>query len=116
LRQRVLVAATSPTPWPEACAELNEASQVPWTLLSAGDPFDTFKKQLRVACQAGCSGFVAGRAVWQEVVKLSGEERADFLTNTARRRLAELSEITLEHGLPWSGRYSKVRVDERWFQ
>jgi hypothetical protein len=33
-------------------AILNEASQVPWTLLSAGDPFETFRRQLRVACQS----------------------------------------------------------------
>lgn len=101
--------------WAEACAELNEASRVPWTLLSAGDPFETFKKELRVACQAGCSGFVGGRAIWQEAVQLSGEERANFLANVARRRLAELTEIGVECGLPWSSRYSVSQVGEHWF-
>jgi tagatose 1,6-diphosphate aldolase len=105
-----------PALWAEACAELNAACQVPWTLLSAGEPFETFKQQLRVACQAGASGFVAGRAIWQEAVELSGVERADFLSNTACQRLAELSEIAREFGVPWSTRYSKVRVGEDWFQ
>ncbi len=102
--------------WAEACAELNAASQVPWTLLSAGEPFETFKQQVHVACCAGASGFVAGRAIWQEAVELSGEERINFLTKTARRRLTELAEIALEHGVPWHTRYSKTQVDEFWFQ
>jgi tagatose 1,6-diphosphate aldolase len=104
-----------PAAWAEACAELNAASQVPWTLLSAGEPFETFKQQLQVACQAGASGFVAGRAIWQEAVRLSGQERIKFLTDTARRRLLDLSELAREFGVPWSKRYAKTGVDERWF-
>jgi tagatose-1,6-bisphosphate aldolase len=104
------------TIWAEACSELNEVSKVPWTLLSAGDSFDIFKEQVRVACQTGSSGFVVGRSVWQEVVNLPKQERADFLANTACRRLAELSEIALEHGVPWTLRSSKPPVDDLWFQ
>jgi tagatose 1,6-diphosphate aldolase len=104
------------TVWAEACAELNEASNVPWTLLSAGDEFETFKQQLRIACQAGCSGFVAGRAIWQEAARLSGDEQTNFLIDTARQRLIELSEIALRYAVPWSARYSKRQIDERWFQ
>lgn len=102
--------------WVEACAELNEASQVPWSLLSAGEPFETFKQQLQIACQAGCSGFVAGRAIWQELVRLPVEEWASFLTETACQRLMELSEIGCEYGAPWYRRYSLPKVDEFWFQ
>lgn len=102
--------------WAEACAELNEASQVPWSLLSAGEPFETFKQQLQIACQAGCSGFVAGRAIWQEMVRLPAEEWARFLTETACQRLMELSEIGNEYGAPWYRRYSLPNVDEFWFQ
>jgi tagatose 1,6-diphosphate aldolase len=101
--------------WAEACDELNEVSTLPWALLSAGVPFETFKKQLQVACHAGCSGFVAGRAIWQEAAQLSEGERADFLSTTARQRLTELSQIALEHGVPWSKRYSKTQVDQGWF-
>jgi tagatose 1,6-diphosphate aldolase len=105
-----------PALWAEACAEVNAACQVPWTLLSAGEPFEIFKQQLQVACQAGASGFVAGRAIWQEVVHLSHEERVRFLCGTARQRLAELTQIALEFGVPWSTRYSKPQVDEHWFR
>jgi tagatose 1,6-diphosphate aldolase len=104
------------TVWAEACAQLDEVSRIPWTLLSAGVPFETFKQQLRVACQAGCSGFIGGRAIWKEVVDLKVEERANFLRDVARQRLLELRAIALEHGTPWSKRVSGTRIDEHWFQ
>ena len=64
--------------WQDACAELNEASLVPWTLLSGGDSFEAFQKQLRVACQNGCSGFLVGRALWQEAVHLEATNDKSF--------------------------------------
>ncbi|MCL4393866.1 MAG: tagatose 1,6-diphosphate aldolase [Chloroflexi bacterium] len=102
-----------PTRWADACAELDGACIVPWALLSAGEPFDVFKEQLKVACRAHCSGFVAGRAIWQEAVHLSGRDRIDFLSGAARKRLAELTEIAVRHGQAWSARYSPVSADER---
>jgi tagatose 1,6-diphosphate aldolase len=102
--------------WAEACAELNAASKVPWTLLSAGDSFEIFKQQLRVACQAGCSGFLGGRAIWQEAVGLGDEERIHFLSTIARQRFIELQQIALEYGTPWPKRYGDTPVDESWFQ
>lgn len=107
---------TDPRLWAEACAEVNEASAVPWTLLSAGEPFETFKAQLRAACSAGCSGFVAGRALWREAVGLSGDERRRFLTGPALQRLRELTEIALKFGAPWPARFAQPQVDEHWFQ
>ncbi len=44
----------------------NAASSAPWILLSAGVDFDEFAIQVRIACTAGASGFLAGRAVWQD--------------------------------------------------
>jgi tagatose-1,6-bisphosphate aldolase len=105
-----------PGVWAEACAELTEASPVPWTLLSAGESFETFKQQLGVACRAGCSGFVGGRSIWQEAARLAGAAQADFLTNTARRRFLELQQVALAEGTPWTQRFVPGRVDEHWFQ
>jgi tagatose 1,6-diphosphate aldolase len=105
-----------PAVWAEACAELNEASRVPWTLLSAGDSFETFKQQLRVACQTGCSGFVGGRAIWREAIDLSGQQRIDFLDDVASQRVRELHDIALEYGVPWNRRCAPIPVDEHWFQ
>lgn len=101
--------------WHAACAELNEASAAPWALLSGDEPFDTFKQQVRVACEEGCSGFLAGRAVWREAATLTGAARDDFLVNTARRRLEELVEIADQYGKPWQSRYVMPSPDENWY-
>lgn len=102
--------------WADACAELNEASSAPWALLSADEPFDVFKRQLRVACENGCSGFLAGRAVWREAIALSEAERAVFLQTTARKRFQELADIATTHGKAWHTRYAMSRVDENWYR
>ena len=84
------------------CQELNKASRLPWVLLSAGVNFELFKKEVTIASQAGASGFLAGRALWQESVKLrSREERAGFFKHTAAPRLRELAGIARRYGKPW---------------
>jgi tagatose 1,6-diphosphate aldolase len=84
------------------CQELNQASRLPWVLLSAGVDFDSFKRQVEIACKAGASGFLAGRALWQEGAQiLSREERMSFFRNTAAPRLKELAEIADNYGTPW---------------
>lgn len=92
------------------CRELNQASRLPWVLLSAGVDFDSFKKQVEVACKAGASGFLAGRALWQEGAKIrSRKERTNFFRNTAAPRLKELAEIAHRYGIPW---YVKLGAED----
>jgi len=87
------------------CRELDRASRLPWVLLSAGVDFDSFKKQVEIACKAGASGFLAGRALWQEGAQIrSREERMKFFRNTAAPRLEELAEVAGSHGQPWYSR------------
>ncbi len=104
------------------CQELNQASQLPWVLLSAGVDFESFKKQVEIACKAGASGFLAGRALWQEGAQISSRgERMKFFQNTAAKRLKELAELADSYGKPW---YSQMRTDngkialvtEGWYQ
>ncbi len=102
--------------WSKACKTLNDVCRVPWVLLSAGEPYDIFKEQVRIACDQGCSGFVVGRAVWQEAVNLEGQERMEFLKNVALPRLSELSQIAKEHGSAWFSRYPTSPVDEEWYK
>jgi len=84
------------------CRELNNASRLPWVLLSAGVDFESFKKQVELACKAGASGFLAGRALWQEGARIPlRKERMDFFQNTAAPRLRELAEIADTYGKPW---------------
>jgi tagatose 1,6-diphosphate aldolase len=87
------------------CQELNQASRLPWVLLSAGVDFESFRKQVRIACRAGASGFLAGRALWQEGAQIrSRDERMNFFQNTAAPRLKELAEIADSYGKPWYSR------------
>ena len=103
------------------CQELNQASQLPWVLLSAGVDFDSFKKQVKIACRAGASGFLAGRALWQEGAQIrSREERMNFFENTAAPRLKELAEIADSYGKPWYSRLGAengklAAVAEGWY-
>lgn len=97
--------------WRDACLELTEASPRPWTLLSAGEEFDTFAQQLAVACEAGASGYVAGRAVWQDLVAPSAGDDGVELAE-ARRRLAVLSEITANHARPWTQWFASTEGHE----
>ncbi|MFW6150474.1 MAG: tagatose 1,6-diphosphate aldolase [Chloroflexota bacterium] len=104
------------------CKALDEASRLPWVLLSAGVTYDTFREQVRYASRAGASGFLAGRALWQEAVQFtSREQRVKFLENTALSRLKEISEIVESSGIPWyrklgsdDGRFSPA--GEGWYQ
>jgi tagatose 1,6-diphosphate aldolase len=102
--------------WQDACAEMNEASPVPWTLLSGGDSFEAFQKQLRVACQNGCSGFLVGRALWQEAVFLQGNERQEFLQNGAVQRWKTLQDIAETYAHSWYERSEVADVDEHWYK
>ena len=106
----------------ELCHRLDEASQVPWVLLSAGVGFEQFSEQVEIACRAGASGFLGGRAIWQEVVGIEdAEDRVEFLSTTGTDRLKRLTEIATKYAVPW---YKKcgtaiqelARIQEGWYQ
>ncbi len=44
--------------------EMGKLAGRPWVMLSAGAGKEEFKKVLELAFKAGCSGFLAGRAIW----------------------------------------------------
>lgn len=50
-------------------ADLDRAAPVPWVLLSAGVGPHEFAFALELACLAGASGFLAGRAVWYDALE-----------------------------------------------
>jgi len=104
------------------CQELNQASRLPWVLLSAGVDFESFRKQVKIACKAGASGFLAGRALWQEGAQIRNRgERMSFFQNTAAPRLKELAELADSYGRPWysrmgaeNGRFAPLTED--WYR
>jgi tagatose 1,6-diphosphate aldolase len=88
------------------CRQLTEAAGIPWVLLSAGVGYETFKLQATLACANGASGFLAGRAIWQEAPGLPETEQQQFLEKIAVQRLQELTEIANSTGRPWTSLYA----------
>ena len=76
-----------------ACEEITDIAAMPWAILSGGGSFDEFADQLAVAAGAGCSGFMAGRALWGEAVKASPTDRPAIITELVRPRFARLRAI-----------------------
>lgn len=105
----------------EYCRQLDKASRVPWVMLSGGAHYDVFKKQVEIAAAAGASGFLAGRALWQEGARIdSRKERIDFFENTARKRLEELTGLVHRFGKPWFAKYGSTAgefepIAEDWY-
>jgi tagatose 1,6-diphosphate aldolase len=96
------------------CQKLSQASRLPWVLLSAGVDFTRFRKEVEIACQSGASGFMAGRALWQEATRLgSREERLNFFQSQTVSRLKELTQIAEEWATPW---YVKMGSNDGRFQ
>jgi tagatose 1,6-diphosphate aldolase len=100
-----------PAQWKDACSELSEACAVPWVLLSAGVPFDTFLAQAQIACESGASGVMAGRAVWKEAVVLDAHDRAGFLQGPGRERIKKLRELCDAYGRPFTEIYQPAGAD-----
>jgi len=101
--------------WRDACRELTDASEVPWVLLSAGVSYDTFLKQVRVACQAGASGVMAGRAVWKEAVTLDLAARNNFLKSTGYERMQGLKLLCEDLGRPLKDIYDPHELSYDWY-
>lgn len=89
----------------EHCRQLTEAAGIPWVLLSAGVDYDTFETQTRIACENGASGFLAGRAIWQEAPGMPEGEQDDFLATTSVKRLNTLTSLANDNGRPWTDIY-----------
>jgi len=99
----------------EACAHLTESLDQPWVLLSAGVSFETFCTQVEIACAGGASGYIVGRAVWGEVVRLTdAAERQRWLDTTGRERLQRLADIAAS-GRPWTDVIQCEPVTPQWY-
>lgn len=52
----------------DICKKVDEASQLPWVILSGGVDIEEFLENVKLATQAGASGFLCGRAIWKNCV------------------------------------------------
>jgi tagatose 1,6-diphosphate aldolase len=106
----------------DLCHQLDTSSQAPWVVLSAGVDFELFCQQVEIACQGGASGFLAGRAIWQEAMHIDEvKERTKFLATVSTDRLKRLNELAAKYATPW---YKKLGLTsheltqnlEGWYQ
>lgn len=77
----------------EECEKITKlVGSTPWIVLTGGTAFEEFLAQYIIAKNSGCSGFLAGRALWQEVADFWKDERRyrDFLSNELPRRFKAL--------------------------
>ena len=79
--------------WASACAQVTERCHMPWTLLSGGGDYASYRDQVEVAVSAGCSGFMAGRALWGEAALASPSDRPGIIADLVAPRLAELRSL-----------------------
>ncbi|MBG6243102.1 MAG: sulfofructosephosphate aldolase [Candidatus Symbiopectobacterium sp. Dall1.0] len=77
-----------------ASQKLNEHIAMPWVILSSGVDEKLFPRAVRVAMEAGASGFLAGRAVWSSVIGLP--DMPLMLRDVAAPKLQRLGEIVDE--------------------
>jgi tagatose 1,6-diphosphate aldolase len=104
------------------CRDLDKSSRVPWVILSAGVKFELFCQQVEIACQAGASGFVGGRAIWQEAMYIDdARERVHYLSTVGADRLKRLSEIASKYAVPWYKKFGVTahelaHISEKWYE
>lgn len=106
---------TDETNWMAACEEISRASITPWVLLSAAVDYETFLRQVTIACNAGASGIAVGRAVWKDAVSMQRAERIDFLRTTGKERLVRLTSLCNALGKPFYEFY-QAQAPFDWYQ
>jgi tagatose 1,6-diphosphate aldolase len=103
------------TTWVAPCREVSQASVVPWILLSAAVDYETYLRQVTIACQTGASGVAVGRAVWKEAVQMVPDDRAAFLRTVAKQRLSKLTSLCVALARPWTDFFTFPRLDPDWY-
>ncbi len=79
---------------------ITEAVGTPWVVLSNGVKAPFFADAVKACAQGGASGFLAGRAVWADIVGAPDIPAA--LREVSIPRLEKLAEIVDQYARPWS--------------
>jgi tagatose-1,6-bisphosphate aldolase len=108
-------AQPDPAEWQHACRLLNDASAIPWVLLSAGVDYPVFAQQVEGVCKAGASGILAGRAIWKEALGAPDSERDAFLCTTGRERMQNLQQICSRYARPYFDSLESEPLAEDWY-
>ena len=108
----------------EFCRLLNAAARRPWVILSGGVEIAEFLVSLELAADAGASGFLCGRAVWQDALPRYPDltsmrvflEREGVQNFQRANAAAERATPWFAH--PWVGGWERVRLpegDDTWY-
>ena len=79
---------------------ISEAIGSPWVVLSNGVKQQFFNDAVKACAIGGASGFLAGRAVWADIVGAADIPKA--LRETSIPRLEKLAETVDTYAKPWS--------------
>ena len=79
---------------------ITEAVGTPWVVLSNGVKAPFFADAVKACAQGGASGFLAGRAVWADIV--GAKDIPAALREVSIPRLEKLAEIVDRYARPWS--------------
>ena len=79
---------------------MSEAINGPWVVLSNGVKADNFANAVTACALGGASGFLAGRAVWADIV--GSADTPGALRDVSIPRLRNLSEIVDKYAKPWT--------------
>jgi sulfofructosephosphate aldolase len=91
--------AGTPQEQEAASAILGRAITGPWVVLSQGVDRERFHAAVRAACRGGASGFLAGRALWSDIV--GSTDVPARLREVAVPRLQALVELVDREARPW---------------
>ena len=79
---------------------ISEAIGSPWVVLSNGVKQPFFNDAVKACAMGGASGFLAGRAVWADIVGSADIPKA--LRDVSIPRLEQLAEIVDTYAKPWT--------------
>jgi sulfofructosephosphate aldolase len=79
---------------------ITEAVGTPWVVLSNGVKAPFFADAVKACAQGGASGFLAGRAVWADIV--GAKDIPAALREVSIPRLEKLAEIVDQYARPWT--------------
>lgn len=79
---------------------ISEAIGSPWVVLSNGVKQPFFNDAVKACAMGGASGFLAGRAVWADIVGATDIPKA--LREVSIPRLEKLAQIVDTHAKPWT--------------
>jgi len=85
----------------------------PWVLLSAGMGKEDFRRSMHLACTAGASGYLAGRALWAQAPDLypSFDAITESLVGESRPYLRQLNEIVATKATRWFDHPAVGRIE-----